>query len=103
MTCSHAGYDGILDADESHHGMAHRAKSRQSVRRAESGLSCRNASFVQDAQGPSDPAPFQPELGVAVDYNQDGRMDVLLSLTFMEPKQPYRAAIESRRQYSEEV
>ncbi len=35
-------------------------------------------SFQQDPQGPPDPAQIQPELGVAVDYNQDGRMDVLL-------------------------
>jgi RHS repeat-associated protein len=35
-------------------------------------------SFVQEAQGPADPSQIQPELGTAFDYNQDGRMDVLL-------------------------
>ncbi|XXT19469.1 RHS repeat-associated core domain-containing protein [Sorangium sp. So ce429] len=33
---------------------------------------------VDDAQGPSDPALLQPELGTAVDYDQDGQLDVLL-------------------------
>jgi hypothetical protein len=35
-------------------------------------------SFVQDAQDQSDPGLLQPELGVALDYNQDGRADILL-------------------------
>ncbi len=35
-------------------------------------------SFVQDPQEPADPSQIQPELGTALDYNQDGRMDVLV-------------------------
>ncbi len=35
-------------------------------------------SFAQDPQGPADPSLIQPELGTAIDYNQDGRTDVLL-------------------------
>ncbi|MBK9266191.1 MAG: VCBS repeat-containing protein [Polyangiaceae bacterium] len=35
-------------------------------------------SFVQDPQGPADPSQIQPELGTASDFDQDGRMDVLL-------------------------
>ena len=35
-------------------------------------------SVVQDPQGPSDPALLQPELGTAIDYDQNGKMDVLL-------------------------
>ncbi|WP_437815115.1 RHS repeat-associated core domain-containing protein [Sorangium sp. So ce1078] len=34
--------------------------------------------FVADPVGPSDPAVLQPELGTALDYDDDGRMDVLL-------------------------
>ncbi|WP_434041166.1 MULTISPECIES: RHS repeat-associated core domain-containing protein [Sorangium] len=35
-------------------------------------------SMVADASGPSDPAILQPELGTVLDYDDDGRMDVLL-------------------------
>ncbi len=35
-------------------------------------------SVVQDPQGPAEPSQMQPELGTAIDYDQDGRMDVLL-------------------------
>ncbi|XXT24117.1 SpvB/TcaC N-terminal domain-containing protein [Sorangium sp. So ce429] len=34
--------------------------------------------FVADPAGPSDPAILQPELGTVLDYDDDGRMDVLL-------------------------
>ncbi|WP_437813338.1 RHS repeat-associated core domain-containing protein [Sorangium sp. So ce1078] len=33
---------------------------------------------VDPSFGPADPTLLQPELGTAIDYNQDGRMDVLL-------------------------
>ncbi|KYF61036.1 type IV secretion protein Rhs [Sorangium cellulosum] len=33
---------------------------------------------VADAHGPADPTLLQPELGTAIDHDQDGRMDVLL-------------------------
>ncbi|WP_438016236.1 RHS repeat-associated core domain-containing protein [Sorangium sp. So ce315] len=35
-------------------------------------------SLVADPIGPSDPALLQPELGTVLDYNDDGRADVLL-------------------------
>ncbi|XXX72068.1 RHS repeat-associated core domain-containing protein [Sorangium sp. So ce134] len=35
-------------------------------------------SVVADAHGAADPTILQPELGTALDYDQDGRMDVLL-------------------------
>ncbi|WP_434042141.1 MULTISPECIES: RHS repeat-associated core domain-containing protein [Sorangium] len=35
-------------------------------------------SMVADASGPSDPALLQPELGTVLDYDDDGRADVLL-------------------------
>ncbi|HRI72800.1 MAG TPA: VCBS repeat-containing protein, partial [Polyangium sp.] len=35
-------------------------------------------SVVQDPSGPADPTQMQPELGTAIDYDQDGRMDVLV-------------------------
>ncbi|HRI64847.1 MAG TPA: SpvB/TcaC N-terminal domain-containing protein, partial [Polyangium sp.] len=35
-------------------------------------------SVLQNPQGPSDPALLQPELGVAIDYDQNGTTDVLL-------------------------
>ncbi|WP_437653680.1 RHS repeat-associated core domain-containing protein [Sorangium sp. So ce1182] len=34
--------------------------------------------FVVDPAGPSDPVLLQPELGTVLDYDDDGRMDVLL-------------------------
>jgi RHS repeat-associated protein len=33
---------------------------------------------VADPSGPADPAELQPELGTAIDYDQDGRMDIIL-------------------------
>jgi RHS repeat-associated protein len=33
---------------------------------------------VADPSGPADPAELQPELGTAIDYDQDGRTDILL-------------------------
>ncbi len=35
-------------------------------------------TIVPDGSGPSDPAQIQPELGTVIDYDQDGRKDVLL-------------------------
>ncbi len=35
-------------------------------------------TIVPDGSGPSDPALIQPELGTVIDYDQDGRKDVLL-------------------------
>ena len=34
--------------------------------------------LVADPSGPADPALLQPEIGTAIDYDQDGRKDVLL-------------------------
>ncbi|MGK3969858.1 RHS repeat-associated core domain-containing protein [Sorangium sp. So ce118] len=34
--------------------------------------------FVADPNGPSDPALLQPELGTVLDYDDDGRMDLLI-------------------------
>ncbi|MBK8252064.1 MAG: VCBS repeat-containing protein [Polyangiaceae bacterium] len=34
--------------------------------------------FVADPSGPADPTQLQPELGTVLDYNQDGRKDILL-------------------------
>ena len=34
--------------------------------------------FVDNPSGPADPAVIQPELGTPIDYDQDGRTDILL-------------------------
>jgi len=57
--------------------MARRTKSRPWVC-GTYGCFLQKWPLVLDPPGPADPAQIQPELGTAIDFNQDGRMDLLL-------------------------